>query len=162
MKLLVMSDTHNPSRSNLDLNSFISKFDFDYLIHCWDFDKMETYSAMFDIAWTKLKCVHWNSDEESLKRFLPEYTSIKYKNFNFWIIHSHKIYPRGDIDKLIDFALNNNLDVLFYWHTHIKKILKYCNWQITEDSELNDLWNGNIFLVNPWSLVNWDYLFLKV
>lgn len=162
MKLLIISDTHSPTRKYLDIVEFIQNYNYDLLIHCWDFDKMETYLAIFGIAWKKLVCVHWNSDEDLLKRLLPESKLIEYKTYRIWIVHSNQIYPRWDKQQLVEYALNNGLDVLIYWHTHVKSIIKYYNWIFSYENELADLWSGVVYLVNPWSLLNWDYLYLNI
>lgn len=162
MKFLIISDTHLPSRSDFDIINFINMFKYDYLIHCWDFDRLKTYSAIFEIAPKKLLCVHWNSDEEYLKNTLPEINFLYHEDFKFWIVHSHNIYPRWDVNQLLDKAIDNWLDVLFYWHTHKKNIIKYSNWVLSYEQDLSELWNWNIYLVNPWSLLNWDYLYLDL
>jgi len=171
MKFRLVSDTHWPTRWMYDLRWYILNFsDIDYVFHMWDFDVYSTYKYFKDYFWDKLIAVYGNCDELKIKKELSEEKIIKINWINILVLHSHTIYPRGDEIKLLEKALENNVNIVFYWHTHVKKVHYFDletnqfwyirqSWYRLEFSELDV--KRYIYFINPWSLLDDNYFVLN-
>lgn len=158
MKLLIISDSHIPSRSRFDIINFLKNKNYDLLIHCGDFDRIATYNSIKNIAGNKLYCVYWNSDDFEIKSKLPEQNILDINGYKAIIKHWHQVYPRWDRSWLLNIALKNNAKILFCWHTHKQEIYKYQEWIFTQTDEIK-LYNEKCtYFVNPWSLKDWNFL----
>lgn len=172
MKFWLVSDTHWPTRGIYDLRSYIIKnLDVDYVFHMWDFDVYSTYEYFKDYFWDKLIAVYWNCDDLKIKKELPEERILEINWIKILVFHSHSIWPRGDEIKLLEKALERKVNLVFYWHTHVKKI-HYFDLENNKFWYLNLSWNEinlklsqldkKIYFINPGSLLNRDYFRLDL
>jgi len=157
MKVLIISDTHTPTRVDLNLRIFLENKKYDLLIHCGDFDRIESYEIIKNIAKEKLYCVHGNSDDFELKSKLPEKEFMEINWHKTIIIHWHQVYPRWD-KWLINIAIENNVKILFCGHTHKQNIHKYQDGIFLLVNEIKLDNEECIYIVNPGSLKDWEFL----
>lgn len=158
MKLLVFSDLHYPSRWSVNITKFLSSKIFDKLIFCWDFVSYEIYLEIISIYWDKLISVYGNMDDYRIKQEVPEQIITNINWNNMLIFHSFSIYPRWDNKQLLDVAIKNNCNIVLYGHTHIQKITKYTNWQFSILKKIDHIDPNSIYLINPWSILEWKHL----
>ena len=183
-KFWLVSDTHWPTRGMYDLRWYIlSNSDVDYVFHMWDFDVYSTYKYFKDYFWDKLIAVYGNCDDWGIKNELSEEKIVEINWIKILIFHSHSIYPRGDEIGLLEKALVNKVNMVFYWHTHIQKIHYYKedNWEFKilggdnirfyKESWKNKIWilrlakddlKDKIWFINPGSLLAGDSLILEI
>lgn len=159
MKLLVISDTHIPSRNHFDISDFLENKDYDLLIHCGDFDTTATYETIKKIAWNRLYCVHGNSDEYELKNTLPEMKFWEIDKYKMMIAHWHQVSnPRWNREWLVNIALENDAKILFCWHTHRQEIYKYKDWIFLPVNEIKLDDEKCTYVVNPGTMIRTEFL----
>lgn len=162
MKLLVISDTHLPSRSGPDVVNFIQSKEFDLLIHCGDYATIDATTKIQQCARNKFLWVIWNCDDALTCSLLPEKLSTDLAGYPVHIFHSFDISPRGDRKQLLKVAKSTNSKLVFFWHTHIQQILQYKNWEFIEHQKLWNIDDQSIYFINPWSLADGNYLELEI
>jgi len=172
MKFWLLSDTHWPTRGMYDLRWYIRQFsDVDYLFHMWDFDVWSTYKFFKDYFWDKLIAVYGNCDDRKIRNEIPEERLLEINWIKILVFHSHSIYPRWDETRLLEKALMENVNIVFYGHTHIKKV-HYFDLLNNEFKKVNihgeyfsfskEELDYKIYFINPGSLLNWDFLFFNI
>lgn len=128
-KILIVSDTHGSIDS---IKSVIKKEKPDYTIHagdfCVDIDFMKEHFSHF---------VAGNNDVEG-----SEILEFSIDNINFVLTHGHRIitffsFHNTKMERLNEFLISKNADVLIFGHTHIEMFEK----------------NNDLFILNPGSLV---------
>jgi hypothetical protein len=112
-KIIALSDTHmstwNPPES---LSDSIEKSDI--VTHSGDFTSYKSYKDLSKIC--ELKAVHGNSDDDRIKRELPETDTFRVEKLNFGIVHQGNYLTR--FDDLAYKALELDVDVLIFGHIH--------------------------------------------
>ena len=122
MKIGLISDTHIPTRAReipKDFLDFFKENNVDLIIHCGDIEDKKVLDELNKIAETK--AVLGNIDYLDL----PEKLIFNIENYKVLVFHSDIIYPRGDKDKLVEFAKLNNANVVIFGHTHIPLFTYY-------------------------------------
>ena len=159
MRIIVISDTHIPYRSNLDIKNFLENRKFDLLIHCWDYESIEVVNICKKIWWKNFLWVYGNCDNFQIRQNLPERIKTNLSNIPILIYHSFHVYPRWDRKQLLKDAVKNNVKILFFGHTHKQEIFYYdTEKQIFIDTNNIKLSSNKIYFVNPGSLVDWNFL----
>lgn len=124
MLVLIFSDIHG-SLSLVD--DFIDHFNPDRIFGLGDFEVSE-----FDLEFRNIVGVQGNS------YFDPDYPIdrfIEIEGIKILLTHGHTHNVRGGISTLKQFAISNNVNVVFYGHTHVAHI-----------SEID-----NLIIINPGS-----------
>lgn len=161
MKILVISDSHSPSRAVVDFDEFIQDKNFDLLIHCWDYDVLKTYLHLKSLVKDKFLWVYWNSDSWELRDYLKEFETTEISWNKILVFHSHQI-RRWDEQGLLHYAKKFWVNVVFYWHTHKQKITKYKEWMFENLNKITKIEKDCIYFINPWTLKNGEYLELNI
>ena len=150
-----------------DLKWYLKLFsDSDYLIHLWDYDVYSTYRYIKDFFKNKFVWVYGNCDDFQIIQELPEEKILTINWIKILCFHSHSIYPRGDEVWLLEKALENRVNVVFYGHTHIKRIFYFEENEGFRDVKLDSdifeldsqILNNKIYFINPWALLDGNYL----
>lgn len=127
MKVLIASDNHRDVESLNDL-VHIYKDEIDLWLHCGDSEFGSDHSI-----WQTFKTVKGNMDwEHNFSEVLIE----EYKGTTFGVVHGHHHQVRQSMEPMAEVAHDNNVDIMFYGHTHIAKV-----------DQLDDL-----FFINPGSI----------
>ncbi|WP_342304235.1 metallophosphoesterase [Methanolobus sp. ZRKC5] len=114
MKMILVSDTHLETES---IPAYLSDvFDqYNMIVHAGDFDSLAFFKALN--ATGKLKAVHGNSDEPSVKELLPEKLVFEVEGIKIGVIHEAAL-------SIVDYtatrymALEMGVDVLVFGHLH--------------------------------------------
>jgi putative phosphoesterase len=172
MRLGLVSDTHWPTRWMYDLRGYLNLLaDVDLFCHMWDFDVYSTYEYISNFFGDRFVGVWGNCDDWSIREVLPEEKIIDVEGYKVLIFHSHSIYPRWDETQLLEKALKEQVNIVFYGHTHIQKVHYF---DLTNNEFRKVSINGNffslskkelnhrIYFINPGSLLNGDFLVFKI
>ncbi len=162
-KILLISDTHIPTRNKMDLYSFLKNKKYDFLVHCGDFTNYETFQICKLLAKDRFFAVYGNCDSEKIKTEIPAELNLKINNRRILILHSFQIYPRWDKKQLLEYAIRNKAEIVFYGHTHTQIIFYYDKLknQFFIENKINFRKN-RIYFINPGSLVDRNWLFVNL
>lgn len=115
MKLVVVSDNHGNTYFMEEIYS-IHQEDTDEWVHCGDSELLEDHPL-----WQHYKTVLGNMDiTNKFKLSRAEHIG----SFGYVIVHGHKHKVKRTYESLIDLAKENDVNVVFYGHTHIPKVEK--------------------------------------
>lgn len=103
MKLLILSDSHSASLSSFDFEKY------DMIFHCGDYGK-----EIFTLEQAHIYFVKGNCDTIGQESLILDCYGKR-----IWLTHGHKENVKYDIDRLIYKALEHNVDVVFFGHTHV-------------------------------------------
>jgi len=132
MILGIISDTHIPWRAKSVPIEFMKWFEnekVELILHAGDLNEPKVIDILSNIA--EVKAVKGNTDYIDL----PKELIIKIEDRRILLFHSDNVYPRGDINKIAQYAKEKEVDIVVYGHTHIP-IFTYKN---------------GIYLLNPGS-----------
>ncbi|MDE1549239.1 metallophosphoesterase [Jeotgalibaca caeni] len=127
MRLLIVSDSHGNSQI---LDELASRYlnQVDAFVHCGDSELSSN-----QLIWSMMDTVAGNCD------FDPGFQSLQVKKdlpFPYLIVHGHRHEVKWTLDRLADVAKKEDVDFVFYGHSHILKF---------------DYQDG-IFFINPGSI----------
>lgn len=116
IKLLIVSDTHGDSEA---LETLVQQYkNFDYLIHLgdhfWDVDKLDFPGNVCVVKGnTDLR---YQADNELVLEIL---------NRKILLTHGHQYHVKYGLNKLYYSALEKNVDIVFFGHTHMSHEEEY-------------------------------------
>jgi len=116
MRIGIISDTHIPSRAAEIPKEFLEWFKenrVDLILHAGDVNDEIVLKDLEKIA--EVKAVKGNTDYLDL----PKELILEIKGKRILLFHSDNIYPRGDINKMLDYAKEKMVDIVVYGHTHL-------------------------------------------
>ncbi|MDE7213409.1 MAG: metallophosphoesterase [Anaeroplasmataceae bacterium] len=102
MKILVLSDSHHTLLDNLDFKRY------DAIIHCGDYG-----NSLIPLKNHNVFFVRGNCDSYGEEHLLFELYGKK-----IFVTHGHKEHVKYGLDHLIYRALEKNVDVTLFGHTH--------------------------------------------
>lgn len=135
-KMLIIGDTHIPERAeriSLEIEKYLRSHEFNLVLCTGDLTSAKILSFLESIA--KTYCVLGNMDDLDL----PSEIKFRINELKIGIIHGDQIYPRGDERKLLNKAIENDLDVIISGHTHRLSIKE------------KKVHNKKVLLLNPGS-----------
>ncbi len=135
-KMLIIGDTHIPERAeriSLEIEKYLRNHEFNLVLCTGDLTSAKILSFLESIA--KTYCVLGNMDDLDL----PSEIKFRINELKIGIIHGDQIYPRGDERKLLNKAIENDLDVIISGHTHRLSIKE------------KKIHNKKVLLLNPGS-----------
>jgi putative phosphoesterase len=116
MKVLVIGDTHIPSRAEWlpkAIDDFVTSQRFDIVICTGDLTDRKVLEYLRRLG-DELIVVGGNMDHLPL----PESQTLKIEDIKVGVIHGHQVYPRGDRRLLTEIADRLGVDLLLHGHTH--------------------------------------------
>ena len=123
MKIVIISDTHIPSRGKELPKIILEEIEkSDILIHCGDFTNIETVKFLENLK--EFYGVVGNMDEKEIWEYLPEKRIVEIKNKKIGIIHGFGP-PVGIENKVLKKFEGENVDIIVYGHTHRASIKRY-------------------------------------
>ena len=128
MRVLIVSDTHRKNDLYLKV---LEEERPDMVFHCGDVEGSEY--LLTEAADCPVHIVLGNNDFFSN---LPRELTVEIEPHRVWMVHGHNYYVSFGTEELLDEAMNRNVDVVFYGHTHRPLIEKH----------------GGITILNPGSL----------
>ncbi len=126
-KIVVVSDNHGLVKE-LEEIYFRYKDIASYFLHCGD-SEMDENHPIFKIY----KAVNGNCDEYSF----PNELILEVENNKILVVHGHYHSVKYDLSNLLGCALEKEIDIVLFGHTHYPIVLK----------------QGNITFVNPGSIL---------
>jgi putative phosphoesterase len=113
MRIAVLADTHLRVRMPVEILDIIK--DADLVVHAGDFISGEAYESLKESS-KRLVAVHGNSDDNSLKKMLPESASFEAEGVRIGVIHRGR--HGTDTTNMRYLALEMGVKVLIYGHIH--------------------------------------------
>ncbi len=114
MKILAMSDTHIKDGDSIP--EFLTNTkDFDMILHAGDFSSRQFYEFLNSTG--KLKAVHGNSDERSIKKTLPERLVFEVDGIKIGVVHVGSL-SINDTTALKYLAMEMDVKILIFGHFH--------------------------------------------
>ena len=111
MKILIISDTHG-SHKNFD-RVIEKERPLDMLIHLGDVEGDEDYiPAVADCP------VHMVSGNNDYNLDLPAQDIFNIGDYKVLVVHGHTFYVYRGVERLKQYALQNNIDIVMFGHTH--------------------------------------------
>lgn len=133
MRILVLSDTHIPSRASSLPGEVWREFQSaDLVIHAGDLESVEILEEMEAVA-RELKAVRGNMDPPSLERRIPEMEILELQGIKLAVVHGHQ-WGRPRPTRVAQ-EMAGQADVVVYGHTHLPAIRQL----------------GKILVINPGS-----------
>lgn len=125
-KILVISDTHYTSYTQIpsELNDIAKNFD--YIIHCGDFISLEVVE-FFKNNFKNFYGVVGNVDEDNILNFLDKVIVLEVRGFKVAITHPYEGGPPFGIKDRILNKIGEKVDLVLFGHTHIAEISEYKN-----------------------------------
>ena len=112
MRILVVSDSH---KINVNMERVIKeKGPFDRLIHLGDCQMSE--GEVYALAGCPVDVVKGNCD---CNPFLPSEKIVEIGKYKFLLIHGHTKAVKYNLDRLMYYGLEKNVDVVLFGHTHM-------------------------------------------
>lgn len=125
MKIVVISDTHIPSKSKKLPPKLVEELNVcDLIIHAGDFVEESVLKELERYA--PVKAVVGNVDSEKLKQNLPAKLELNLGGFKIGVVHGHNL--RGHIMDKLGYVFPD-ADLIIFGHTH-RPINKIINGQI--------------------------------
>ena len=154
--LIAWGDSHIPYRADKipdEFIKFIKNMDLDKLICTGDLVRIDVLKT-FEWISNKLVIVRGNMDEGDAERH-PLFQSFRYEGLNFLVYHGHRVYPRGDPEKLYKISKKRGAEVLITGHTHTPTIRKFRDLLIINPGSICGVWGGAGGYGRPtWGLIN--------
>lgn len=117
MKIVVLSDTHMPSKAKNLPKILIQEMETaDALIHCGDWQTVELYQELRQYG--RLTGVTGNVDSPELKKLLNPKEIIKAGEFKIGIVHGHGT-GRTTEKRAMEAFQTDHVDCILYGHSHI-------------------------------------------
>ena len=114
MKLIAISDTHlKDAAFPQDLMEIIK--DCDMVVHAGDFTSINCYKTLSSAV--KLKAVYGNSDDDELKKLLPEKLKFEVGGVSIGVVHQGSLSITNKT-ALRYLALEMGVNVLIFGHLH--------------------------------------------
>lgn len=112
MRILVISDSHG---RNDDVAGVIRQVgDIDMLIHCGDVERGDDYiRSLVDCP------VYMVSGNNDYNLDLPPKVIFQIENYKVMVVHGHMYHVYRDTRYLKKVALENQIDVVMFGHTHV-------------------------------------------
>lgn len=112
MRILVISDSHG---RNDDVAGVIRQVgDIDMLIHCGDVERGDDYiRSLVDCP------VYMVSGNNDYNLDLPSKVILQIENYKVMVVHGHMYHVYRDTRYLKKVALENQVDVVMFGHTHV-------------------------------------------
>lgn len=117
MRVLIVSDTHRKNDLYLKV---LEKEKPDMVFHCGDVEGSEY--LLTEAVDCPVHIVLGNNDFFSA---LPRELTVEVGPHRVWMVHGHNYYVSFGTEELLDEAMNRNVDVVFYGHTHRPLIEKH-------------------------------------
>jgi putative phosphoesterase len=114
MKIVVLSDTHIPSKVKALPEQLLEELgETNLIIHAGDMVDIEVYKQLKKYA--PVRAVSGNVDKTSVRKVFPEKQTFTYLNYKIGLIHGHQ-FNNGIINKLnYQFP---ECDIIIFGHTH--------------------------------------------
>lgn len=133
MNIIITADTHLPSGKRTLPKRLLKECETaDLIIHAGDWKTMDVYETLS--AYTDVKGVTGNVDEDNIRSILPEQERLEIAGFKIGIVHGHGEKQTTEKRALAAFA-GEDMDVIIYGHSHIPHIRYF----------------GKTLLINPGS-----------
>ena len=115
-RILIVSDTHG---NNKTLGKLVNKYKhFEYLIHLgdhiWDLDNIEFKGKTFSVK---------GNTDRFAKGDVEKVFTVE--GYNVWLTHGHLYNVKYGLNKLFYSALEKNVDIVFFGHTHVPLNIDY-------------------------------------
>ncbi|MDD8048666.1 MAG: metallophosphoesterase [Thomasclavelia sp.] len=107
MKVMILSDSHFLNKH--DLLEILHQQKCNYYIHCGDI-----YMPFEGLGMTSFYNVRGNNDGHQI----PIELNLEIDHLNFYVTHGHLYDVDFTLDNLLDYAKDNNKDVVLFGHTH--------------------------------------------
>ena len=110
MRILVISDSHG---RNDDVAGVIEQVGpIDMLIHCGDVERGDDYiRSLVDCP------VHMVSGNNDYNLDLPAQDIFNIGDYKVLVVHGHTFYVYRGVERLKQYALQNNIDIVMFGHT---------------------------------------------
>ena len=135
--ILVISDYHKKEDKVTEL---IKKYNPNYTICCGDGESELAFYEEHNIISVKGNCDYVD---------LPTIKILEIEGKRILVTHGHLHNVHFDIFKLYLLALDNNIEYVFYGHTHNQIIEEYEGVTFINPGALKD---GNYVLINDWQV----------
>lgn len=129
MRVLIVSDTHRKNDLYLKV---LEQERPDMVFHCGDVEGSEY--LLTEAADCPVHIVLGNNDFFSN---LPRELTVEIGPHRVWMVHGHNYYVSFGTEELLDEAMNRNVDVVFYGHTHRPLIEKHSGITILNPGSLS-------------------------
>ncbi|GGB59241.1 YfcE family phosphodiesterase [Virgibacillus dakarensis] len=122
MRIIVMADTHMPSKGK-QLPKRLTKElkTADLIIHAGDWNSIEVFQTLTDFG--SVKGVYGNVDTKDITDKFPSKEIVNVKGYRIGVIHGHGEKMTTEKRALEAFA-GNDVDVIIFGHSHIP-LLRY-------------------------------------
>ncbi len=140
-KILLIADTHIPDRAT-SIPEPVLRFiednkPYDIVVHAGDLVGEEVLEWVKSLA-PQVYVVVGNMDYLNL----PLYQVFSVEGLEIGVYHGHRIYPRGDPEKLYSIASRLKVKVLFTAHTHYPDARVHRGVLILNPGSLTGSWGG--------------------
>lgn len=115
MRVLVISDSHG---KNDDVKQVIQQVgEVDMMIHLGDIERGDEYIRSIAMCDSSQVYMVMGNNDYNLE--LPQQQEIIIAGKRVFITHGHRFYVNGGVDRLRQFGLDNQYDIVMYGHTHV-------------------------------------------
>lgn len=115
-RILVISDTHSKSISDLPKKLFTEISNADIVVHCGDYNYLSLLHELRDIS-KKFIGVYGNIDPIEIRREVPAKTTFEVDGARIGVIHPHWGGAPFGIEEAIVKEFEN-VDLILFGHTH--------------------------------------------
>ncbi len=151
-KALIIGDTHIPTRAKniprVMLEIIENNSPYDYLFFTGDLVSERVLEFFKNLA-HKSFFVRGNMDYLSL----PEYVIEEINDIRIGLIHGDQVYPRGDVEGLLNIAKNLKVSVLINGHTHYLRIIKVNEMLLVNPGSATGVWSGGYASMRPSMII---------
>ncbi len=151
-KVLITGDTHIPTRAKniprVMLEIIESNSPYDYLFFTGDLVSERVLEFFKNLA-RKSFFVRGNMDYLSL----PEYVIEEINDVRVGLIHGDQVYPRGDVEGLLNVAKNLKVNILINGHTHYLRIIKVNRVLLANPGSVTGVWSGGYASMRPSMII---------
>ena len=116
MKLAILGDFHIPGRAREIPEQWLELLEngnFDLILCTGDLTDKKVHAQLE--SYGKVECVRGNMDYGMA---LPIDAKVDAGKYKVGIVHGKGIYPRGDVEQLLEIAEKMGVDILIHGHTH--------------------------------------------
>lgn len=115
MKILIMSDSHG--KNDDVLQAIEETGPVDMMIHLGDVERGQEYvEAIADCPEDQLYMVAGNCD---YNLDLPPQLIVKIGKYRALLTHGHYFYVNSGYDRMLEYAAENDIQIIMHGHTHI-------------------------------------------